>query len=247
MTKGIDLGHGETRWTSVLEHPKGQSIRSLIVDDDKAIGDVLKELVSGEQTSVHVLTDGFEAVQFVKKQPVDIVITDLMLPGMGGLEVLRQAKVTNPDVVVIIITGHASLETAMEAVREGAYDYIKKPFKLEEMGIAFNNAVERVHLVRENRELLQALKDAHGQLGVINKEKNKSNQEEGPSRRKIGHLNFFSTHLPSLAFLGDAGTKQRNVVQELQSLSGLRKEGLLTEVEFQQLKAHLIKAVEIHE
>jgi DNA-binding response OmpR family regulator len=247
MTRGNAWGHGETRWTSVLKHPKGQSIRSLIVDDDKAIGDVLKELVSGEQISAHVLTDGLEGVQYVKKQPVDIVITDLMLPGLGGLEVLRQAKVTNPDVVVIIITGHASLESAMEAVREGAYDYIKKPFKLEEMGIAFNNAVERVHLVRENRGLLQALKDAHGQLGVISKERGKPNQKEESSHRKIGHLNFFSTHLPSLAFLGDGGTKHRNVVEELQRLSGLRKEGLLTEREFQQLKTHLIKAVEIYE
>jgi DNA-binding response OmpR family regulator len=231
----------------VLKHLEGQSIRSLIVDDDKAIGDVLKELVSGEHTSVDVLTDGFEAVQFVKRQPVDIVITDLMLPGIGGLEVLRQAKVTNPHVVVIIITGHASLETAMEAIREGAYDYIKKPFKLEEMGIAFNNAVERVHLVRENRELLQALKDANGQLGVIKKEKDKSNQKDGPSPKKIGHLNFFSTNLPSLAFLGKSEIRQRNFVQELQSLSGLRKEGLLTEGEFKALKAHLIKAMEIHE
>jgi DNA-binding NtrC family response regulator len=130
---------------------EGQSIRSVIVDDDKTIGEILKELVSREHTSVDVFSDGFEAIQFVKRQPVDIVITDLIMPGIGGLEVLRQAKITNPDVIVIIITGHASLETAMEAVREGAYDYIKKPFKLEEMGIAFNNALERVQLVRENK------------------------------------------------------------------------------------------------
>lgn len=226
---------------------EGQSIQSLIVDDDKAIGEVLKELVSREHTSVDVLTDGLEAVQFVKKQPVDIVITDLMMPGSSGFEVLRQAKITNPDVVVIIITGHASLETAMEAVREGAYDYIKKPFKLEEMGIAFNNAVERVHLVRENRRLLQALKDAHDQLGVIKKEKDKSNQKDGPSRRKIGHLNFFSTNLPSLTFLEGAKIDERNFLEELKNISELRKDGLLTEGEFKALKAHLIKAMAIHE
>ena len=120
----------------MLEEKEHQSIRSVIVDDDKTIGEILKELVSREHTSVDVFSDGFEAIEFVKRQPVDIVITDLMMPGIGGLEVLRQAKITNPHVVVIIITGHASLETAIEAVREGAYDYIKKPFKLEEMGIA---------------------------------------------------------------------------------------------------------------
>jgi len=226
---------------------EGQSIQSLIVDDDKAIGEVLKELVSREHTSVDVFTDGFEAVQFVKKQPVDIVITDLMMPGIGGLEVLRQAKITNPHVVVIIITGHGSLETAIEAVREGAYDYIKKPFKLEEMGIAFNNAVERVHLVRENKRLLRALKTANDQLGIVKKEKNKSRQEEGPGQRKIGHLNFFSTNLPSLAFLEDPEIDERNFVKDLQSLSGLRKEGSLTEGEFKALKAHLMKAMATHE
>jgi DNA-binding NtrC family response regulator len=226
---------------------ESQPIRSLIVDDDKAIGDVLKELISREHTSVDVFSDGVEAIQFVKKQPVDIVITDLMMPGIGGLEVLRQAKITNPHVVVIIITGHASLETAVEAVREGAYDYIKKPFKLEEIGISFNNAVERVHLVRENRKLLQALKDAHDQLGIIKKEKNRAHQNDRPAQKSIGHLNFFSTNLPGLAFLEESEIDQRNFAKELQSLSRLRKEGLLTEGEFKTIKAHLMKTMEIHE
>jgi DNA-binding response OmpR family regulator len=226
---------------------QGQSIRSLIVDDDKAIGDVLKELVSREYTLVDVFSDGFDAVEFVKKQLVDIVITDLMMPGVGGLEVLRQAKITNPDVIVIIITGHASIETAMEAVREGAYDYIKKPFKLEEMGITFNNAVERVQLVRENKQLLQALKDAHDQLEVIKKAENTSNQKDGPCPRRISHLNFFSTNLPSLAFLEQSKINERNFLEELKNISGLKKEGLLTEGEFKALKAHLIRAMEIHE
>jgi len=231
----------------MLEEKEHQSIRSIIVDDDKTIGEILKELVSSEYTSVDVFSDGFEAIEFVKSQPVDIVITDLIMPGIGGLEVLRQAKITNPDVIVIIITGHASLETAMEAVREGAYDYIKKPFKLEEMGIAFNNAVERVHLARENKQLLQAVKDAHDQLGVIKKEESKSNQKDGHCPRKIGHLNFFSTNLPSLAFLEGSKINERNFLEELKNISGLKKEGLLTEAEFKALKAHLIKAMEIHD
>ncbi len=226
---------------------EGQSIRSVIVDDDKTIGEILKELVSRESTSVDVFSDGFKAIEFVKRQPVDIVITDLIMPGIGGLEVLRQAKITNPDVIVIIITGHASLETAMEAVREGAYDYIKKPFKLEEMGITFNNAMERVKLVRENKQLLQALKDAHDQLGVIKKEENTSNQKDGPCPRKISHLNFFSTNLPSLAFLEGPKINERNFLEELKNISGLKKEGLLTEREFKAVKAHLIKAMEIHD
>ena len=112
---------------------EGQSIRSVVVDDDKAIGEILKELVSGEHISVKVFNDGHEAIAFIKKQPVDIVITDLIMPKVGGLEVLDVTKRLNPDAVVIIVTGHASLETAIEAIRKGAYDYIKKPFTPEQI------------------------------------------------------------------------------------------------------------------
>jgi DNA-binding response OmpR family regulator len=221
-----------------------QCIRSVIVDDDKAIGEILKELISGEQNSVEVFGDGLDAIEFIQKQPVDIVITDLMMPRVGGLEVLRHAKAANPDVMVIIITGHASLETAIEAVREGAYEYIKKPFKLQEMEIAFNNAVEKVHLVRENRKLLQELKEAYDQLVAIKKEKKgfkEFKDKHGTLRKKIAHLNFFSSTMPSLQLVNNSSTNQRGFIGELQNLSKLKKEGLLTEKEFKALKAHLIK------
>jgi DNA-binding NtrC family response regulator len=217
-----------------------QCIRSVIVDDDRAIGEILKELISREQVSVEVFGDGLDAIEFIQKQPVDIVITDLMMPRVGGLEVLRHARAANPDAMVIIITGHASLETAIEAVREGAYDYIKKPFKLQEMEIAFNNAVERVHLVRENRKLLQELKDAYDQLVAIKQEKKGFKKKHGTLRKKIAHLNFFSNTMPSLQLVSNSPGNQRGFIGELQNLSKLKKEGLLTEKEFKDLKAHLI-------
>ena len=220
---------------------EGQSIRSVVVDDDKAIGEVLKELVSGEHISVKVFNDGHEAIAFIKKQPVDIVITDLIMPKVGGLEVLDVAKRLNPDAVVIIVTGHASLETAIEAVRKGAYDYIKKPFKLQEMEIAFNNAVEKVCLIRKNRQLLQDLKDAYDQLLAIKKENNECKDEHGIKQRKIACLNFFSSNLPSLEFFHKANTHQQMFFEELERISRLKKDGLLSDTEFKALKAHMIK------
>lgn len=228
---------------------KDQSIRSVIADDDKTIGEILKELISRDSISVEVFSDGLDAIKFIKKQPVDIIITDLMMPRVGGLEVLRQARITNPDVIVIIITGHASLETAIEAVREGAYDYIKKPFKLQEMEIVFNNAVDKVKLVRENRKLLQELKDAYDQLVAIKiKKKNNGFKDEYEiKQKKIARLNFFSSSIPILQFLDKSKIDQRNFFVELQNISRLKKDGLLTDTEFKALKAHLIKTMETHE
>lgn len=218
-----------------------QSIQSVIVDDDKTIGEILKDLVAREHISVEVFDDGHEAIEFIKKQPVDIVITDLMMPRVGGLEVLRFAKRMNPDSVVIIITGHASLETAIEAIRKGAYDYLKKPFKLQEMEIAFNNAVEKVCLVRKNRELIQELKDAYDQLVDIQKRVNKYKDKYKSKQQKIARLNFFSSNLPSLEFLRKANAEQQNLLEGLENISRLKKDGLLTDKEFKALKAYMIK------
>ncbi len=223
-----------------IEH---RPIQSLIVDDDRSIGEILKELVSRSGVSVEAFSDGQDAIEFIRRQPVDIVITDLMMPKVGGLEVLRSAKNANPDSVVLIITGHASLETAIEAVRKGAYDYIKKPFKLQEVEIAFNNAVERIELVRKNRELLLELKDAYDQLVTLKKDGNKVKDEDEPESRKIAYLNFFSNALPSLEFFHKAREKQYWLFERLENISQLKKDGLLTDKEFKKLKKHVIKCV----
>jgi len=224
-----------------------QSIRTLIVDDDKALGDILKDLIARDFVSVEVFSDAAEAIEFIKKEPVDIVITDLMMPGVGGMEVLREAKATNPDAIVIIITGHASLETAIEAIREGAHDYIKKPFKLQEMEIVFNNAADKVNLMRQNRELFLKLTDAYNQLVAIKKERNESDDNKKEKSYKTAHLNFFSSALPGLYLLHNQQRDTPNYIEQLQNISRLKEQGLLTEGEFTTFKAHLLKAIKAHE
>lgn len=230
-----------------MKQVQDPSIRSVIVDDDRTIGDVLKDLVSKEHISVEVFNDGLEAIEFITREPVDVVITDLMMPGVGGLEVLRQAKRMNRDVVVIIITGHGSLETAIEAIREGAYDYIKKPFKLQEMEIVFNNAVERVNLIRQNTQLLKELKEAYDQLVSIKKERNEDDYEQKVEQDRIARLNFFSSDRPGLHLMHGAPIGEPNYFERLQNISNLKRDGLLTEREFKTLKAHLIKGLKTHE
>jgi len=230
-----------------MKQAQDSAIRSVIVDDDRTIGDILKDLVSKEYVSVEVFNSGVEAIEFITREPVDVVITDLIMPRVGGLEVLRQAKVMNPDVVVIIITGHGSLETAIQAIREGAYDYIKKPFKLQEMEIIFNNAVERVNLIRENTQLLKELKEAYDQLVAIKKERKQGDYQQKAEQDRIARLNFFSSHRPGLHLMLGAPMGEPNYFEQLQDISTLKRDGLLTEKEFRTLKAHLMKGLKTHE
>ncbi len=230
-----------------MKRVQDPSIRSVIVDDDRTIGDVLKDLITKEHISVEVFNDGLEAIEFITKEPVDVVITDLIMPRIGGMEVLRQAKAMNPEVVVIIITGHGSLESAIEAIREGAYDYIKKPFKLQEMEIVFNNAVEKVNLIRENTQLLKELREAYDRLPVIKKERNEGDDEQTVERDRIASLNFFSSDHPGLHLLHSATIGEPNYFEQLQNIATLKRDGLLTEKEFKTLKVHLIKGLQSHE
>ena len=105
----------------------------LVVDDEEILQDVLGLLLRKEGHRPIVAKSGEEALMLYEKEPVDLVLLDLMLPGMSGLEVLRQIRQRDPDQVVIIVTAYSSIEGAIEAMREGAFHYIPKPFKNEEV------------------------------------------------------------------------------------------------------------------
>jgi DNA-binding NtrC family response regulator len=210
-------------------------IKTLVVDDDKIIADILKDLVSEEERSVDVCYDGLAAIEKIQKNAYDLIITDLVMPRMGGLDVLKYAKKINPDVLVIIITGYASMETAIMAIKEGAYDYIRKPCKLEEIKIVVENAIEKIKLYRENRELVKKLQDAYHDLVALKKEKGKD--------EKIEKINFFSSSLPSLHYLYNPDSPPNNYIDKLQALSSLKENGLLTESEFKEFKGHLLKMI----
>ncbi|MBW2138894.1 MAG: response regulator, partial [Deltaproteobacteria bacterium] len=112
------------------QEERALDIEILIVDDDRPIADLLKDALSGAERRVDVCYEGLSAIEKIQEKNYDLIIVDLVMPRVDGLELLRYAKGIKPDVIVIIITGHASLETAISAIREGAYNYIRKPFKL---------------------------------------------------------------------------------------------------------------------
>ncbi len=105
---------------------------------------------------------GRKATEIFDKSSFDLVISDIKMPDMSGVEVLRHIKETDPSVPVIMVTAYASAETAVEALRLGAYDYLTKPFKLEELKANIRNALEKVRLKRENETLKRELKKTQG-------------------------------------------------------------------------------------
>ncbi len=216
-------------------------IKVLIVDDDKIIADILFDLIADTQRSVDVCHDGLAAIECIQKRSYDLIMVDLVMPKVGGLDILRYVKKANPDSIVIILTGYASLETAITAIREGAYDYIRKPCKLEEIKIVIDNAVDRIKLNRENRELLARLQDAYRELMDLKHENDEESYSSGDE--KTENVNFFPSGPPNLHYLYNTDSPSSSYVDKLQALSGLKDKGMLTENEFNEFKKHLLKMI----
>ena len=130
------------------------SARILVVDDEEiVIRSCLRILSGGDSYQIEVARDGREALHKVEDNPCDIMILDIMMPNMSGLEVLRRVKETHPDVDVIMITGLSQVDTAVQAMKLGAFDYISKPFEPDELQLVVQRALERRLLLRENLNL----------------------------------------------------------------------------------------------
>lgn len=126
-----------------------------MVDDDPDIRELLVEHLRSKGFRVAAAADGRAAISAVERSPghFGLILTDLQLPGADGLAVLRAAKQLNPGVHVVIITGYASLDSAIEAVRNGAYDYLTKPFSLGQLDVVLARIRDRQALEQENRQL----------------------------------------------------------------------------------------------
>jgi DNA-binding NtrC family response regulator len=129
----------------------------LIVDDEKNIRSHLATYVRGLGHRAETAADGAEALAVLQRQDVDVVLSDVRMAGMDGIELLREMRRRRPDAVVVLMTAYATVRGAVEAMREGAYDYLVKPFELDEVGLLLKRLLEVRSLRRENRELRRAL------------------------------------------------------------------------------------------
>jgi DNA-binding response OmpR family regulator len=211
-------------------------LKLLIVDDDRTLLSALKT-VFDQENDVTICNDGKKAIDLCRNEKFDLIITDLMMPGANGLEVLTETRKIDPDCLVVLITGFASLETAVQAIREGAYDYITKPFKLEEIRIIVNNAREKIRLIRENKKLIDDLRNAYEQLNMmkklldINSEPPEENSEDDRSVIAGSMLPFY--------YSSTVSNGKTSILDNLERISDLKEKGLLTGKEFELCKSKL--------
>lgn len=132
----------------------------MVVDDEEGIRDVLKEFLEKKGYYVETIGDSRQVIDRVKSKQFDIILVDLKMPDISGLDLLKAIRQFDADIAVIIMTGYASLETAIQAIREGAYDYITKPFRLEEIYITIKNACEKIFLKQQHRTFIDELRQA---------------------------------------------------------------------------------------
>jgi DNA-binding NtrC family response regulator len=144
-----------------------KDFKILIADNDRLILDVIKSLLSKEGYAVALANDGFDALRILKTEDVRLVLTALKMSGVNGIEILKYALRVNPDIAVVILTTFGDLEATLQAVKEGAYDYLTKPFKAEEIAFLVEKAYKRSILINENRELLRNLRDTYQDMEVI--------------------------------------------------------------------------------
>lgn len=141
--------------------------RVLVVDDEESIREFLEIMLKKEGYEVTCVEDGQQALDLLKKKSVDMVISDLQMPNVTGIELLRQVKDQYPDMLFMMITAFGTTETAVEAMKLGAYDYITKPFKIDEVRINIANALRSQNLEVENRSLKKELKQEYSFQNLV--------------------------------------------------------------------------------
>lgn len=125
----------------------------LVVDDERSIRSTLKEILEYEKFKVLEAEEGSQALKILEENAINVVLCDIKMPKMDGIEVLEKAQILKPEVPFVMISGHGTIETAVEALRKGAFDFIEKPVDLNRLLVAVRNAMDRTELVSENTQL----------------------------------------------------------------------------------------------
>jgi len=175
-----------------------QDATILVVDDEPELSRALSKLLS--RNGYHVLTagNGEEGLAILRREEIHLVLSDLQMPKMGGLDLLKAAQVIAPNTEFVIITGHGTIETAVDAMRTGAYDFIEKPFSITTTLKVVRKALEKQHLIAENRDLRKRLEEIQGVNEII------GNSE--PMRQAIDTARQVAVSSATILLTGESGT-----------------------------------------
>ncbi len=185
----------------------------LVVDDDKRVRESISTILQDEGFSVLEAADGESALTRVAVDSPDAVLLDVWMPGMDGVETLRGMARQDPELPVIIMSGHGNIETAVTATKLGAFDFLEKPLSIDRLTLALRNAISQRELVEENR----ALRDAQGRTGeLVNK--------SPVMKAIIEQLRIVAPTMASVLITGDNGTGKELLARALHSASHRGKE-----------------------
>ena len=125
----------------------------LVIDDERSIRNTLKDILEYEKYQVDLAEDGMKGIEKVKSGSYDIVLCDIKMPGMDGIEVMEKLGEISPDTPVVMISGHGNIDTAVESIKKGAFDFIEKPLDLNRLLITIRNAMDKSNLVTQTKIL----------------------------------------------------------------------------------------------
>jgi two-component system response regulator PilR (NtrC family) len=192
----------------------------LVVDDERSMRDFLAIMLKKEGYQVTVVEDGNQAIKAIQKDIYDLVITDIKMPGIDGLQVLQTIKELSPDTLVIMITAFSSTQDAVKAMKQGALDYISKPFEVEEIKLVVRNALERKRLSEENRYLKRELEFRHISAAIVG---------ESPAiQRVLKMIEKVSYNRSTVLILGESGTGKELVARAIHHNSPRRNKPFVT-------------------
>src|ERR1044071_698400 len=159
----------------------------LIIDDEKAIRKTLSEILSFEGYKIEEAGDGEEGLKKFKEKNYDVVLCDIKMPKIDGIEFLQKAGEVNPDIPIIMISGHGNIETAVEAVKKGAFDFISKPPDLNRLLITIRNALDRNNLVSEAKTLKRRISKVQEMIGESSpiKKIKETIEKVGPTEARV--------------------------------------------------------------
>jgi DNA-binding NtrC family response regulator len=186
----------------------------LVVDDEDIVRESLRDWLDGVGYKVDIAESADKALRIIKQKKIKIMVADLIMPGMNGIELMKKAREIVPTISTVIITAHGTIQTAITAIREGAYDYVEKPFCPEKVELLIKNLVEHQDLVEENISLRRKIEDRFQFEGIIAK---------SPKMLKI--IELIKTVAPTNAtilIIGKTGTGKEVIARSIHHLSQRR-------------------------
>jgi DNA-binding NtrC family response regulator len=194
-----------------MTQDESQDLRILVVDDEIIVRDSLKNWLREDGHTVEAAADARQALTMLRESPWDMVLIDIKMPGMDGLELQRRIHDIDKDIAVIIMTAYASVETAVQALKEGAQDYITKPFDPEHLAHIVRKTSQQRALVRENLQLRQQLADVVQPTPILG--------HSSSMRRVVELVNTVAPTETTVLITGESGTGKELVARAIHSLS----------------------------